>query len=534
MFTLLTSVLSRSTLLTILVLNLISIGYYYNHPNQAMAELDPKQQHPENINILENGTGEDLVAKITDLANKYRDVHAKETGDVHAKETGDVHAKETGDVHAKETGDVHINNTYIQSKSGGKGPTITNNGAGLAVETVFKGIEFPTSMAFLGPNDILVLEKNEGTVKRIVNGVMLPEPLLDVNVATANTRGMLGIAIAKHENGKPPYVFLYYTEVKTKDSEDINKGKEPLGNRLYRYELINDKLVNPKLLLDLPATPGTDHNGGKIVIGPDNNVYLIIGDVEDHESQGYRTITQNIVKGMEPDGRSGILRITQEGKAIKSIFGNTDPLNKYYAYGIRNSFGMDFDPVTGKLWDTENGNHFGDEINLVEPGFNSGWNKVQGIWNTEIGPSKEIVENSNELVDFGGKGKYSSPEFVWKKAVGPTALKFLDSDKLGKQYENGLFVGDYDNGNLYYFVLDKDRTKLLLNGPLTDKVADSTNECKSAVFGTGFGGITDIQVGPDGYLYILSVTEGQGTIFRIKESQTKEPIVNTALDEKGK
>ena len=500
MFTLLTLVLSRSTLLTILVLNLISIGYYY-HPNQASAELDLKQPHLKNINILENRTGEDLVAKITDLANKYRDVHAKETGDVHAKETGDV----------------HINNTYIQSKSDKKGPTITNNGAGLVVETVFKGLKFPTSMAFLDPNDILVLEKNEGTVRRIVNGVMLQEPLLDVNVATAKTRGMLGIAIAKHEDGRPLYVFLYYTEVKTKDSEDINKGKEPLGNRLYRYELVGNKLVNPKLLLDLPATPGTDHNGGKIIIGRDNNVYLTVGDVEDHESQAYRTMTQNVVRGMEPDGRSGILRITQDGKATKNIFGNTDPLNKYYAYGIRNSFGMDFDPLTGKLWDTENGNHFGDEINLVEPGFNSGWNKVQGIWlNTEIGPSKEIVQNPNELVDFGGKGKYSPPEFVWKKTVGPTAIKFLDSDKLGKRYENGLFVGDYDNGNLYYFVLDKDRTKLLLNGPLADKVADNINECKSAVFGTGFGGITDIQVGPDGFLYILSVTEGEGTIFRIR------------------
>ena len=62
-----------------------------------------------------------------------------------------------------------------------------------------------------------------------------------------------------------------------------------------------------------------------------------------------------------------------------TIIGDEDPLNKYYAYGIRNSFGIDFDPVTGKLWDTENGPGYGDEINLVEPGFNSGWSKVQGI-----------------------------------------------------------------------------------------------------------------------------------------------------------
>ena len=82
-----------------------------------------------------------------------------------------------------------------------------------------------------------------------------------------------------------------------------------------------------------------------------------------------------------PDGRSGILRITQDGKAVgDGILGLIDPLNIYYAYGIRNSFGIDFDPVTGNLWDTENGPEYGDEINLVKPGFNSGWMVVQGIW----------------------------------------------------------------------------------------------------------------------------------------------------------
>jgi len=89
-----------------------------------------------------------------------------------------------------------------------KGPII--NDPRLKAEVIFRGINFPTSMAFLGPNDILVLEKNEGTVKRIVNGTMLTQPLLHVNVATTLERGMLGIAVARHQNG-PTYVFLYYT-----------------------------------------------------------------------------------------------------------------------------------------------------------------------------------------------------------------------------------------------------------------------------------------------------------------------------------
>src|SRR5919106_6496624 len=133
------------------------------------------------------------------------------------------------------------------------------NDPNLKVEIVFKGIEFPTSMIFLDQDDILVLEKNNGVVRRIVNGMSLSEPLLDVNVANANERGLLGIAVAKND-GNTTNVFLYYTESKERDgnddcptSTDCKKGNDPLGNRLYRYELIDDKLTNPKLLLDLPS-----------------------------------------------------------------------------------------------------------------------------------------------------------------------------------------------------------------------------------------------------------------------------------------
>jgi glucose/arabinose dehydrogenase len=86
----------------------------------------------------------------------------------------------------------------------------------------------------------------------------------------------------------------------------------------------------------------------------------------------------------------------------------------YYSYGIRNSFGIGFDPVTGKLWDTENGPSFGDEINVADPGFNSGWTNIQGVWqagaeSSEPGPVAPL--HPNNLVDFGGRGKYKPPEF---------------------------------------------------------------------------------------------------------------------------
>jgi glucose/arabinose dehydrogenase len=116
------------------------------------------------------------------------------------------------------------------------------------------------------------------------------------------------------------------------------------------------------------------------MIGTDNNLYIPVGDVDgSHKEPEFETETQNYPDGAEPDGRSGILRITLDGEPVpsgSSIIGDEIPLNLYYAYGIRNSFGIDFDPMTGNLWDTENGPGYGDEINLVEPGFNSGWVQV--------------------------------------------------------------------------------------------------------------------------------------------------------------
>jgi len=386
---------------------------------------------------------------------------------------------------------------YVRARPESSGQVLID--PSLKVEPVFSdGLKGPTtSMAFLGPNDILVLEKNTGKVQRILNGNLQEKPLLQANVSTEVELGMLGIAISKNQAGKP-FVFLYYSEA--------NSSGTVLSNRLYRYELVDGRLVNPLLLLNLPATSPivgheNNHNGGKVVIGPDKNVYVIVGDVG-----GRIGNIQNIIRGNSPDGTSGILRVTQDGKSVDNgPFGSSVPNTLYYAYGIRNSFGFDFDPVTGNLWDTENGGIDKDEINYVFPGFNSGWRKTMGMAVSRFDPQED-------LFNFDGKAKYSDPEFVWKQTVAPTALKFLNSTKLGSQYANTIFVGDVKTGNLYNFKLDTDRKQLLLKPPLEDKVADTPDEIQSAVFGQGFGVITDIQVGPDGYLYILGIN---GNIYRI-------------------
>jgi len=420
---------------------------------------------------------------------------------------------------------------YSKAQPSPDGPTINDDS--LTVEKVTSDLTFPTSMTFVGNNDILVTEKNTGRVMRVLDGQVQDNPLVDLSVASKIERGLLGIAASKHLDGKI-FVFLSYTESgNNEDGSDVSNNVDPLGNRLYRYQYVDGKLIDPVLLLDLTAIPNnlnrTDHNGGKVTIGPDNNVYMIMGEVG-----GHRTQAQNIGNGPAPNGLGGVLRITQDGGLVddEPIFGADLPLGVYYAMGIRNSFGIDFDPMTGNLWDTENGPTAGDEINLVFPGFNSGWSLIQGFSNDDLLGNGATP---NDLVSFGN-GKYAEPKFAWHIPIGPTALKFLNSDKLGKEYENDMFVGDINNGNLYRFTLNEARDDIVINNTnvggtatLADKKVDNPVESIPITFGQGFGGITDIQVGPDGYMYVLSYT---GDVYKIlPTSQSTIPKAQSTLSQ---
>jgi aldose sugar dehydrogenase len=388
----------------------------------------------------------------------------------------------------------------------------------LKAELVATGLKFPTSMAFVGDNDILVLEKDNGTVKRIVNGQMLEKPLIDVNVYGLGENGLLGVATAMNNDRKDNItnVFLFFSESLKKDTMVMKGDEEPLGNRLYKYELVNNSLINPQLILDLPYSKidSPKHNGGKMIIGPDDNVYVVIGDLGDHYTEA-----QNAKDGDPADGSSGVLVVQQNGQPIVKggegeieeeeeeenvgILGDENPLNLYYAYGIRNSFGMDFDPLTGNLWITENGPDHSDEINLVKAGFNGGYDLIQGM-----AEEQDDDVDTNDLVDFNGKGKYNDPEFLWERPIGVTAIKFLNSTKYTEEYKNDVLVGDFNYGNMYHFELDEDREKLALEGKLSDKIAedfDHNEEMKETIFAQGPGGIVDIQIGPDGYIYVLSL-----------------------------
>ena len=388
----------------------------------------------------------------------------------------------------------------------------------LRIELVADGLAQPTSMTFVDEDTILVLEKDTGMIRVVNNGTLEKNPALAVRVDPNAERGLLGIDILERGIGQSKdddFVFIYLTE----ETNENSKG-DSVRNRVYRYNWNGTDLSNPVLLLDLPGEPGPYHNGGKIKVGPDEQLYVVIGDLTSPS-----TILQNHVLDSDaiPNNTSVIIRIDPltgnpssdnpfKNQSQNDLIDNFS-LDYYYAYGIRNSFGLSFDPITGSLWDTENGEDKFDETNLVKPGFNSGWYKIMG----PISRNKNFSENDLVMLN---NSYYSDPKFSWFKPIGVTDLEFYNSSRLGNKFSNNIIVGGINAGDLYFFKIDDNRTGIR-NDPsmsghtdLTDSIADPQDDLSPALFARGFSGrITDIETGPDGYVYLLTYSDGR--LYRI-------------------
>ncbi len=364
------------------------------------------------------------------------------------------------------------------------------------------GLSFPTTMAFI-EDDILVLQKNDGQVKLVLpDGTISSNTILDAEVSNYLERGMLGILV------KESSVYLYYTE-------SDHDGGEPIANNIYKYKWTGKTLEEPILIKSLPSyQDAIMHQGGILALGKDNTVYAIIGDQDNQDLARGANILQN--QFAPPDDTGVILPV--------------DPEGPYYAIGIRNSFGLTVDPITGNLWQTENGPDKFDEVNLVMPKFNSGWNSHSGpISESRI---SHFIVKDPPLANIGGVIKshlqiflssiygmfvlpdnyvYSDPEFSWEKTVSPTALNFVPTS-FGK-YENWLFVGDCIGGHIYKFKLNEDRDGFIFDDQsLDDLIFNEGDNIEDILFGEGFGCITDIKFN-DGKMYVVSLSSG--TIYEI-------------------
>ena len=306
-----------------------------------------------------------------------------------------------------------------------------------------------------------------------------------------------------------------------------------------------------------------NHDGGVLTFGLDHKLYIFIGDV------GRRGQLQNLPCGPTatcpgptvPDDQFGgpepdnahltgvILRLNPDGTAPSdnpffsagAAMGGEVGANiqKIFSYGHRNSFGLTVDPVSGGIWLQENGDDTFSELSRVESGLNGGWIQIAGPVNriaqykqieTTFGartlqqlrwPPTNIADTPAQALSrlFMLPGaKYSDPAFSWKWEVAPGGMGFVNSGALGTQFQNDLFVGAatpaLEGGYLFHFNLTGNRNKIAVDDPrLQDRVADNLakheiTESESLLIGRNFGVITDIETGPNGNLFVVSLSNG--------------------------
>lgn len=321
------------------------------------------------------------------------------------------------------------------------------------------------------------------------------------------------------------------------------------------------------------ANPAGNHNGGVMEFGPDGKLYLFMGDLgrrgwmQNLTNGPFFTEprTDDTLGGPAPDNNhlSGvILRLNTDGTAPNdnpffaagAAMGGEVGTNiqKVFSYGHRNGFGMAFDPVSGSLWETENADDAYAELNRVIPGMNGGWVQFAGpisrlsdwkfieatqfngaIQQVRYPPTRAAYTQSlamSRLYQLPGS-TYVDPDLSWRYEIGPSGTTFVSGNALGAEYNGTLWMGSSrgfsqvgaNGGSLYRMRLTADRTRVDVSADprLADRVADNLfrqqkyegTESETLQIGRGFGTTADIVQGPDGNLYVVSITDN--AIYRI-------------------
>jgi glucose/arabinose dehydrogenase len=374
------------------------------------------------------------------------------------------------------------------------------------------------------------------------------------------------------------FVYLYWTESSTGADSTNLADVAQLANRVDRYVWNGTNLIFDRNLIRLRAFQADpnqplrgNHNGGILRFGPDGKLYILMGD------NGRRGFLQNNQLGPVPDDQFGgpepddahltgfVLRLNDDGStptdnpffnASTSLTGQAAAnIKKLYAYGVRNGFGMAFDPLSGNLWDQENGDDAYDEMNRITAGSNNGWVQT-------MGPISRVADFKSIESTYGAGNMqqlrwppslisdtpaaalaslymlpgahYNDPEFSWKFALAPAGMGFVQGRGVGPQFEGNMLVGAsrtfLSGGFLFRFKLTPDRLHFSFSDSrLLDLVADNTDkfditESETLLIGKDFGIGTDIETGLNGNVFVVSNTNG--AVYEITGNQPALFVAN--------
>jgi len=350
--------------------------------------------------------------------------------------------------------------TALASSAVAKGPAPQIRvGKAIASHPVKTGLNGPAGFTFAPGGKIWYLERATGQVH-----VLNPRNHKDhrfftiTNVNGDGERGALGIAL--HPNWpKKPFVYVYVTRV----------DHGVLVNELIRIRAVNGKGRGFRVLFKWAVSGATNHNGGRILFGPDGKLYAVAGENADPANS--QDLSANL--------RGKVLRINPDGTIPKG-----NPHGRIWSYGLRNSFGFTFDPMTKRLWETENGPECNDEINLIVKGANFGW-----------GPNENCSGTSPGDTNNSGPMPRIMPKYVFDGTIGITGAAFCIRCGI-PSLSGDLVVGDVNTASLRSLNMNATRTGF---------------SGTAHVLRSGLDGVYSLEVSPSGRIYY----SGQNGIYRL-------------------
>lgn len=311
------------------------------------------------------------------------------------------------------------------------------------IDVLAENLTIPWAIALSEDGDIYFTER-KGTIRKIHNGVLQPEPLLTLTdpFRIYGEGGLMGLVLDPNFS-ENHYMYIMYTY----------KENNNFYNRVQRLVEEGDKLILDKIIVD--KIPGARvHNGGRIKVGPDNKLYITTGDA------GRSSLSQDF---MSLAGK--ILRVELDGEIPAD---NPISVSPVLTYGHRNPQGLAWNSE-GKLYESEHGNVAHDEINIIIPGENYGWPLYQG---------DEMPKNSEETI--------MPPIFQSGNITyAPSGITFINEGP----WEGNLLVASLRGERLLRFILNEDGTKV---------------ENVESWLQNKYGRLREVVEGKDGTIYITT------------------------------
>ena len=351
------------------------------------------------------------------------------------------------------------------------GDVIQSEQATFRVVPVATGLEHPWGMAFLPEDDVLVTERS-GRLRMVRDGVLDPEPIDGVPPVYASGQGGLLDVALDPDFAANRVIYLSY-------AADGDGGN---STRVARATLGNGRLENLEVIfIAEPLVRSSKHFGSRLAFDAQGHLFITVGE------RGQRDRAQGL-----GDHNGSLIRLHPDGgvPGDNPFVGVAGARPEIFSYGHRNAQGMAIHPETGIPWLHEHGARGGDEVNVVRPGVNYGWPVI----------THGIDYSGAPIGEGTHKEGMAQPIHYWVPSIAPSGMAFYDGEAF-PQWQGDLFVGALRSELLARLELDGER--VIAEERLLDDA---------------LGRIRDVEVGPDGYLYLLT-DEGDGGLYRLQPAE---------------